>query len=138
MNRFSVAPLSGMTRSLAAVAGGRQTPDLVITGARVLSTYSERILGDREIWLHRGRIAAVKPAGECRDPGAPRYDAQGGIIAPGLVDPHLHIEGSMMTACAYAEAALLNGTTGHPGNSADRQRSRAGAAMRIVPLFEPA
>ena len=39
------------------------------------------------------------------------YDASGGILAPGLVDPHIHIESSMMTACAYAEAALLNGTT---------------------------
>jgi hypothetical protein len=38
-------------------------PDLVITGARVLSTYSERILPDREIWIAGGRIAAVKPAG---------------------------------------------------------------------------
>ena len=36
---------------------------------------------------------------------------KGGILAPGLVDPHLHIESSMVTACAYAEAALLNGTT---------------------------
>jgi adenine deaminase len=27
------------------------------------------------------------------------------------VDPHIHIESSMMTACAYAEPALLNGTT---------------------------
>ncbi len=111
MNRFSVAPLSGMTRSLAAVAAGRQAPDLVVTGARVLSTYSERILPGKEIWIHRGRIAAVKPAGECRTAGVRLYDAQGGIIAPGLVDPHLHIESSMMTACAYAEAALLNGTT---------------------------
>ncbi|MDB6113882.1 MAG: adeC 1, partial [Lacunisphaera sp.] len=39
------------------------------------------------------------------------YDARGGILAPGLVDPHIHIESSMMTACAYAECALLNGTT---------------------------
>src|SRR5262249_5379600 len=37
--------------------------------------------------------------------------ANGGILAPGLVDPHIHIESSMVTACAYAEAALLNGTT---------------------------
>ena len=111
MNRFSVPPLAGLTRSLAAVAGGRQAPDLVITGARVLSTYSERVLPGRELWIHRGRIAAVKPAGECRAAGVKIYDAQGGLIAPGLVDPHLHIESSMMTACAYAEAALLNGTT---------------------------
>ncbi len=110
LTRFSVAPLYTMTRHLAAVASGRAAPDLVITGARVLSTYSERILPDREIWIAGGRIAAVKPAGSHKG-GAKRYDAKGGIVAPGLVDPHIHIESSMVTACAYAEAALLNGTT---------------------------
>ncbi|MCG5247062.1 adenine deaminase C-terminal domain-containing protein [Methylorubrum extorquens] len=110
LTRFAVAPLARMTRRLADVAAGRAEPDLVITGARVLSTYSERILPDREIWIAGGRIAAVKPAGHHRG-GAPRYDARGGLIAPGLVDPHLHIESSMVTACAYAEAALINGTT---------------------------
>ncbi|GEP05899.1 adenine deaminase C-terminal domain-containing protein [Methylobacterium oxalidis] len=110
LNRFSVAPLAAMTRRLADVAAGRADPDLVIAGARVLSTYSERILRDREVWIAGGRIAAVRPAGSHRG-GAARYDAGGGLIAPGLVDPHLHIESSMVTACAYAEAALLNGTT---------------------------
>lgn len=109
--RFSVAPLSTMTRRLADVASGRAAPDLVIAGARVLSTYSERILPDREVWIAGGRIAAVKPAGACKAGAAAVYDAQGGIVAPGLVDPHIHIESSMVTACAYAEAALLNGTT---------------------------
>jgi adenine deaminase len=111
LNRFSVKPLSTMTRLLADVASGRREPELVIQGARVLSTYSERILKGREVWVSGGRIAAVKPAGSYRGSGARTYDARGGIIAPGLVDPHLHIESSMVTACAYAEAALLNGTT---------------------------
>jgi adenine deaminase len=110
LTRFSVAPLHSMTRHLAAVASGRADPDLVIAGARVLSTYSERILPDREVWIAGGRIAAVKPAGSHKG-GAKRYEARGGIVAPGLVDPHIHIESSMVTACAYAEAALLNGTT---------------------------
>ncbi|CAN7652467.1 amidohydrolase family protein [Rhizobium rhizogenes] len=111
LTRFSVKPLSTMTRTLADVASARRDPDLVIQGARVLSTYSERILSDKEIWISGGRIAAVKPAGSYRGSGAKLYDARGGIIAPGLVDPHIHIESSMVTACAYAEAALLNGTT---------------------------
>jgi adenine deaminase len=111
LTRFSVKPLSTMTRTLADVASARSEPDLVIQGARVLSTYSERILGDREVWISGGRIAAVKPSGSYRGSGAKLYDAKGGIIAPGLVDPHIHIESSMVTACAYAEAALLNGTT---------------------------
>ena len=111
LTRFSVQPLWSMTRQLADVASGRTDPDLVITGARVLSTYSERILPAREIWLSGGRIAAVKPAGAYKRGSARIYDARGGIVAPGLVDPHIHIESSMVTACAYAEAALLNGTT---------------------------
>ncbi|NKJ37736.1 adenine deaminase C-terminal domain-containing protein [Rhizobium sp. SG570] len=111
LTRFSVKPLSTMTRTLADVASARREPDLVIEGARVLSTYSERILPGKEIWVAGGRIAAVKPAGSYRGSGAKLYDARGGIIAPGLVDPHIHIESSMVTACAYAEAALLNGTT---------------------------
>ncbi|MBB4120930.1 adenine deaminase [Martelella radicis] len=111
LTRFSVAPLSDMTRRLADVAFEREEPDLVITGARVLSTYSERMLDDREIWISGGRIAAMKPAGAYLGKAADVYDVKGGIIAPGLVDPHLHIESSMVTACAYAEAALLNGTT---------------------------
>ncbi|MCR5856206.1 adenine deaminase C-terminal domain-containing protein [Mesorhizobium sp. J428] len=110
LTRFSIQPLSAMTRRLAAVAMGSAEPDLVIGGARVLSTYSERILPEREVWIAGGRIAAVKPAGSHKG-SAKRYDAKGGIIAPGLVDPHIHIESSMVTACAYAEAALLNGTT---------------------------
>ena len=111
--RFSVPPLASVTRRLADVASGRTAPDLVITGARVLSSYTERLLPDREVWISAGRVAAVKPAGSHRLAGgsARIYDARGGILAPGLVDPHLHIESSMVTACAYAEAALLNGTT---------------------------
>jgi adenine deaminase len=111
LTRFSVKPLHTMTRTMADVAFGRREPELVIKGARVLSTYSERILPDREVWISGGRIAAVKPAGTYKGSMAKTYDARGGIIAPGLVDPHIHIESSMVTACAYAEAALLNGTT---------------------------
>jgi adenine deaminase len=114
LTRFSVKPLHTMTRSLAAVAMGREAPDRVITGARLLSTYTERIHDGREIWLKGGRIAAVKAAGAHSVFGLPKkviFDAAGGILAPGLVDPHVHIESSMMSACAYAEGALLNGTT---------------------------
>ena len=44
LTRFSVLPLSRMTRRLTDVASGRAAPDLVIRDVRVLSTYSERIL----------------------------------------------------------------------------------------------
>lgn len=114
LNRFAVSPLHSMTRVLADVASGRVPPDLVITGARLLSTYTDRTHDNREVWIKDGRIAAIKPAGTFKlehGRNVKRYDVRGGIIAPGLVDPHVHIESSMMTACAYAEGALLNGTT---------------------------
>lgn len=96
LTRFSVAPLYAMTSRLADVASGRVMPDLVITGARVLSTYSERIHPEREVWITGGRVAAVKPSGTAKRTwnGVAAYDAAGGIIAPGLVDPHIHIESS--------------------------------------------
>jgi adenine deaminase len=111
MTRFDVPALAKVTRHLTKVASGKAPPDLVITGGRVLSVYTERLLPERELWISQGRIAAVKPAGACQFRDVERYEAEGGILAPGLVDPHIHIESSMMTACAYAEAALLNGTT---------------------------
>jgi len=114
LTRFSVAPLHTLTRTLAAVAMGREAPDLVIRGGRVLSTYTERLHPGKEVWVKAGRIAAVKPEGtfkQAKGSTTTVYDAKGGIVGPGLVDPHIHIESSMMTACAYAEGALLNGTT---------------------------
>ena len=72
ISRFSVSPLHTQTITLAAVAGGRAPADLVITGARVLSTYSERISTDKEIWISGGRIAAVKPAGAYKAGPAPK------------------------------------------------------------------
>lgn len=114
LTRFSVPPLHTVTRTLAAVAMSRTAPDLVLTGARILSTYTERIHENREIWISAGRVAAIKPAGTFKPGKGSKtkiYDVEGGILAPGLVDPHIHIESSMMTACAYAEGALLNGTT---------------------------
>ena len=56
LNRFSVLPLHAVTRRLAAVAMGSEPPELVLTGARILSTYTERIHTDKEVWLAAGRI----------------------------------------------------------------------------------
>src|SRR4051794_41837014 len=90
LTRFAVAPLHSMTRRLADVASARVAPDLVVTGARVLSTYSERIHQGREVWTTGGRIAAGKPAGTAKKAwrGGTTHDAAGGIIPPGPGCPH--------------------------------------------------
>ena len=115
INRFSVPLLSDCTKQLTNVASGKNIPDLVLFNARILSTYTDRILEDKEIWISNGRIACVKDSSESlklfNKSELNIYDVQKNILAPGLIDPHMHIESSMMTGCAYAEAALLNGTT---------------------------
>ena len=73
------------------------------------------IVESREVWISKGRIACIKKNGDAVNIFNKKdlniYDVNNNILAPGLIDPHMHIESSMMTACAYAEAALLNGTT---------------------------
>jgi len=115
INRFSVPALSDCTKNLANVASGKKIPDLILSNSRVLSTYTDRMLENKEIWIANGRIACVKENGDGNQifnkSDLTIYDVQNNILAPGLIDPHMHIESSMMTGCAYAEAALLNGTT---------------------------
>jgi adenine deaminase len=115
INRFSVPPLFKSTKKLARIASGNSEPDLILFNARVLSTYTDRILEHKEIWVSSGRIVCVKDSGVHKQifnkSFLNTYDVQNNILAPGLIDPHMHIESSMMTGCAYAEPALLNGTT---------------------------
>ena len=115
INRFSVSPLFQSTKKLAKIASGSMEPDLVLFNARVLSTYTDRILDNKELWISSGRIVCVKENGDHKQTfnksDLQTYDVQKNILAPGLIDPHMHIESSMMTGCAYAEPALLNGTT---------------------------
>ena len=115
INRFSVPPLFKSTKKLARIASGNSEPDLILFNARVLSTFTDRILEHKEIWVSSGRIVCVKDSGVHKQifnkSYLNTYDVQNNILAPGLIDPHMHIESSMMTGCAYAEPALLNGTT---------------------------
>ena len=115
INRFSVPNLHECTIQLSKVASNKIHPDLILSNARILSTYTDRILLNKEVWISKGRIACIKESGEAKKYFNTKdinfYDINNNILAPGLIDPHMHIESSMMTGCAYSEAALLNGTT---------------------------
>ena len=115
VNRFSVPNLYDCTKHLANVASRKIQPELILKNAHILSTYTNRILENKEIWISKGRIACIEENGQAEKifnyKNLVLFDAQNNILAPGLIDPHMHIESSMMTGCAYAEAALLNGTT---------------------------
>ena len=114
ITRFTVPNLQQCSIKLSNVASQKEKPELVLYNSRILSTYTERIIYNKEIWITKGRIACIKDNGTAKNffnNDFISYDIQNNILAPGLIDPHMHIESSMMTGCAYAEAALLNGTT---------------------------
>ncbi|MBA4322211.1 MAG: adenine deaminase, partial [Odoribacter sp.] len=54
------------------------------------------------IHFNKKKITAIEKTSE-----APTY-----FILPGLIDSHIHIESSMITPGAFAQAAVIHGTTG--------------------------
>ena len=115
LTRFSVPNLHECSIDLTKVVNGKIKPDKILTNAKILSTYTDTILENKEVWIYKGRIACVRNENEYKKyfntNDISTFDIEKNILAPGLVDPHMHIESSMITGCAYAEAALLNGTT---------------------------
>ena len=57
ITRFSIPKLSDCSIKLSAVASEKILPDIVLLNARILSTYTDRIIDNREIWISDGRIA---------------------------------------------------------------------------------
>ncbi|HVD02383.1 MAG TPA: adenine deaminase C-terminal domain-containing protein [Candidatus Dormibacteraeota bacterium] len=87
-----LGPSAAESARLREVAGGRAPADLVIAGGRVVDVEAERILDGCSIAIAGGRIAAVGPALEDRaGPQTEVFDARGGLVTPGLIEPHTHL-----------------------------------------------
>lgn len=77
----------------------RHTADLVVRNIGQLLTMQGRDLGvveDAIVAVDGGRIAAAGPRLEIEPlleekPGATSLDAAGGVVSPGLIDPHTHL-----------------------------------------------
>jgi adenine deaminase len=83
--------------------------DVLLTGGRVVDVSTGGIR-EADVGLVGNLIASVHPAGS-RSDSAAVLDCSGRWIAPGLIDMHVHVESSMMTPAAYAEAVCPRGTT---------------------------
>ncbi len=101
-----------MTRDLVAVAMGRRPADLVIRDGRWVNVCSGEILDHTDIAVLGSRIAYCGPdAGPLIGPRTTVIEAGGRYLVPGLLDAHVHIESSMLTATQFARAVLPHGTT---------------------------
>ncbi|MFC7704611.1 adenine deaminase [Plastorhodobacter daqingensis] len=92
-----------------AAACGRAPFDLLLTGG-LLADMATGELREADIGLVGPLIASVHPRGS-RSDAARSIALEGAVIAPGLIDMHMHIESSMMTPRRYAEVVVPQGTT---------------------------
>jgi adenine deaminase len=88
------------------VARGREAPDLVLKHARVVNVLTNEIY-PADVAIHEGYVVGI---GDYRGPN--EMDLAGAHLLPGLIDGHLHVESTMLSAGEFARAVVPHGTTG--------------------------
>lgn len=111
-NKFCKKQLWECSQNLSLVALGKLPADLVIKNARLINVCTKEIMENTDVAVHSGRIALVGDASHCIGDATKVIDAEGMYIAPGLLDGHIHIESSMLSASEYARAVIAHGTIG--------------------------
>lgn len=101
--------LDELVRAVAAAAG-RAPGTLLLRGGRVANVLTNELV-EGAVLLSGRLVAGVGPAFDAADADEV-VDLAGAIVAPGLIDGHVHIESSLATPAAYAAAVLPRGVTG--------------------------
>ncbi|NPV87434.1 MAG: adenine deaminase [Anaerolineae bacterium] len=92
--------------ALLAAARGDAPADLALRGGRMLNVMTGEILSG-DIGITHGFITSVMGKNIAAKES---LDISGLIALPAFIDPHVHIESSMVLPPAYAEVAAANGT----------------------------
>lgn len=87
------------------VALGQEPGDLVLTGGHVVDVFSEQLF-QADVAIADGVIAGVGRYPE----GATRLDCTGLVVAPSLIDAHVHTESSLLWISEFARAVVPHGT----------------------------
>jgi adenine deaminase len=89
------------------VAQGKEPGDLLLTGARVVNVFTER-LETANVVLADGWIAGVGPYDW---PAERTLDLAGRCVLPGFIDSHMHLESTLLTPAELARLVVPHGTT---------------------------
>lgn len=98
-------------RALLEAAMGRRPCDLAVENVRFVNVFTGEIY-PAVVYVLDGFVAYVEEGGRA-DPALAHQvvDGQGAYLTPGFVDPHVHIESTMLTPRAFAAAVVPHGTT---------------------------
>ena len=86
------------------VAMGRERADLVLKNAVYVNVFTNE-LSQGDIAVKNGVIAGIG-----HYDGVEELDMQGKIVAPGLIDAHIHLESSLVAPAEFVKAVLPHGT----------------------------
>jgi adenine deaminase len=87
------------------VSAGKEPADLVLKNARIINVFNG-LIEDRDIVIADGYIAGFQDG-----PAREKKDLNHKFVAPGFIDPHVHIESSMVSVTEFSRAILPFGTT---------------------------
>ncbi|MCS7095402.1 MAG: amidohydrolase family protein [Thaumarchaeota archaeon] len=93
-------------KELIEAALGQRRLTLLLKGGEILNVYSGE-LEEVNVGVYRDRIVYLG----IEEPASETVVNVKGVMVPGFIDTHLHIESSMVTPQRFAEAVLPHGTT---------------------------
>ena len=100
----SVINRKAAAKQLMNVAMGRERADLVLKNAVYVNVFTNE-LSQGDIAVKNGVIAGIG-----HYDGVEELDMQGKIVAPGLIDAHIHLESSLVAPSEFVKAVLPHGT----------------------------
>lgn len=88
---------------------GRTPCELCLHNTRWVDVFNGKIIEKADIFIDAGKI--VDAGRHCKARALETIDVEGGLVAPGLIDAHVHIESSMLSPVQFARLVAPYGTT---------------------------
>jgi adenine deaminase len=103
-------PTTAERQRLVRVARGLEPAGLVIRNAHVVDVFTLEVR-EADVAICGAWIAGIGSPNQQYD-GLETIDANGGFLAPGLIDGHVHLESAMLSPRRFAEVVVPMGTVG--------------------------
>jgi adenine deaminase len=88
-----------------AIGRGEKKADIVLKNGQLINVFSGEVY-PADVAIHKEQIAGIGDYS-----GKEEIDLNGRYVAPGFIDPHIHIESSLLTPPQLAYSIVPHGTT---------------------------